>query len=347
MALASLEAPVRRRILPLAEIQDRPYDWQVEAYTKSWRPHIDAVAVATAKYWGQDQEIAIDQPLEGSSGDDAEKDFASPWRYLFERLWDEGVQAVPVVSSWASPQEVAELARLQKNLTHRRFLLRCRFDEEEHGTSARAVGLWFRKTLKRLHARHADVDAVFDLGYLAGSVEEGATENYCLSVLRELSLQGPWRTLTLASGAFPVNLAGFKTGAHAIERKDWKLYERVVDQTLGGVLYGDYGVNYTDAFDMDPRAIRMSANLRYTHFDHWRVYKARSVKEYGFDQYKQLCQLLVASSEYFGPGFSEGDKSIFSMATDLSKGPGNATTWRRDAMNHHLHVVLNQLEKRR
>lgn len=200
------------------------------------------------------------------------------------------------------------------------------------------------RRLKNLDAQHSDVDAVFDLGHFTGGVEDGETAEYCLAVLNELSLQGPWRTLTLASGAFPINLAGIKTGSHRLRRFDWELYEYVADQFRGRVLYGDYGVNYTGALDMDPRTIRMSANLRYTHFKHWRVYKARNVKDHGYDQYKQLCQLLVDSNEYFGADFSDGDKNIFRTVSDPKAGSGSATTWRRDAMNHHIHVVLDQLQ---
>lgn len=348
LALSALPPSARRRILPLAEIQNRPFDWQSEEYTRTWRQHLEAVVQATRKYWGTEQEIAFDQPLEGSESEDGSDDFdgVAPWRYLFEMLWDADVNAVPVVSSYALREELSSLATLPFRQRRRRFVLRAHFDDEEQDGQPVDVGAWFRKTMKMLQASHSDVDAVFDLGYFAGDVEEGAMAEYCATTLREIALQGPWRTLTLASGAFPVNLASYKTGAHKIPRYDWELYREVAEQMSQRVLYSDYGVNYTDAFEMDPRTIRMSANLRYTHLKYWRVYKARNVKEHGFDQYRNLCELLVNSPEYLGREFSEGDKNIHKVATDPKAGPGSATTWRRDATNHHIHVVLSQLRER-
>ncbi len=46
-----------------------------------------------------------------------------------------------------------------------------------------------------------------------------------------------------------------------------------------------------------------------------------------------------------GASFSPGDNNYELKATDPTATPGNATTWRRDATNHHIHVVLDQLAK--
>jgi hypothetical protein len=87
----------------------------------------------------------------------------------------------------------------------------------------------------------------------------------------------------------------------------------------------------------------MSANLRHTHWQEWHVLKGKNVRDYGYDQYKDLCRLLVALPIYMQPTFSQGDANYDQVANNPKVGPGNATQWRRDATNHHIHVVLHQL----
>lgn len=354
MAVRDLSEGARQRMLPLVEVQDRPFDWErgeEGSYTRSWDLHLSKIVESTAKYWGTDFEIAVDQPME--EGDVLSKG-SSAWNYLFRTLWSKGVLAVPVISSLASRRELIALRDLDAPpIVNGRFVLRFRGLTDSDAPSLESAGAWFRDTLKRLRVRHADVDAVLDLGYLS---EEGSSRfespsfehltQECADALESIGLQGPWRSLTLASGAFPENLAGTPVGVHRLPRRDWQLYRRVERLTgrRQGLVYGDYGISYTDVLELDPRLVRMSASLRYTHTRDWVVYKARNVKDHGFEQYRDLCKILVNGSDpYMGRHFSEGDMNYFAVAHDESVGPGNATIWRRDATNHHIHMVLNQL----
>ena len=88
--------------------------------------------------------------------------------------------------------------------------------------------------------------------------------------------------------------------------------------------------------------MRMSASIRYTTADHWLIVKGKNVRQYGFDQYFELCRTLVELPEYSGENFSWGDRFIMRCARG-SGGPGNATTWRKVGTNHHLTLVAQQL----
>ena len=150
----------------------------------------------------------------------------------------------------------------------------------------------------------------------------------------------------LLCGAFPKNLAGVAKGTKQIPRVDWGLYGRVrsLAETEGlSVHFGDYGISHVEPFEGDPRKMVMSANLRYAHWDHWHVLKAKNVRDYGYEQYRDLCKLLILLPIYMKASFSHGDASYEGVANNPKVGPGNATSWRRDATNHHLHVVLHQL----
>lgn len=77
----------------------------------------------------------------------------------------------------------------------------------------------------------------------------------------------------------------------------------------------------------------------------WLVIKGRNVRQYGFEQYFELCGALVNRNEYSGAGFSWADDYIAKCAGRES-GPGNATTWRKVGTNHHLTLVARQLASR-
>lgn len=59
----------------------------------------------------------------------------------------------------------------------------------------------------------------------------------------------------------------------------------------------------------------------------WLVVKGRNVRQYGFDQYFDLCRLLAERPEYCGANLSWGDAYIY--GAERRTGPGNATTWRK------------------
>jgi hypothetical protein len=86
----------------------------------------------------------------------------------------------------------------------------------------------------------------------------------------------------------------------------------------------------------------MSASIRYTTRDAWLILKGRNVRQYGFDQYRELSRELVQRPEYNAAQYSWGDGFIKECA-DGRSGTGNATTWRKVGTNHHLTLVSRLL----
>lgn len=342
LAVKPLTTSQRSKLLPIAELPDRPYDWKDSKYTKSWDKHIDALVKATLTNWGTTDELAIDQIIDGS--DVLASNPGSPWEYLFAELWSAGVRAIPVVSTRASASQQAALINITNAHKKTRWLLRFQSDPQGEVPAVAHVQSWFANAVAVLGGKHAQMDAVLDLGHVGGDPKGlAATTAQALSAVAAL---GPWRQVSLVSGAFPKDLSGVLKGTRQIPRGDWDLFKRVSarpelkDFDLG---YGDYGITHVDALNEDPRKMVMSANLRYTHWKDWHVLKGKSVRDYGYDQYKDLCKILVALPIYMQPTFSQGDANYDQVASNPKAGPGNATQWRRDATNHHIHVVLHQL----
>ena len=90
----------------------------------------------------------------------------------------------------------------------------------------------------------------------------------------------------------------------------------------------------------NPRTMRMSASIRYTTTSDWVIVKGRNVRQYGFDQYNELAQVLVGLVDVW-IRISAGDRFIARCARGEA-GPGNATTWRKVGTNHHLTLVAQQ-----
>ncbi|MDD5335514.1 MAG: beta family protein [Rhodoferax sp.] len=341
-AVKPLTASQKSRVQPVAEVPDRTYDWGKEKYTKSWDKHIDDIVTATVKNWGTTHVLAVDQVIDEK--DALSSNPGTPWEYLFDNMWAAGVKAVPVLSTRASASEQAALIKVAKKNKHTRWLLRFRVEQDGEVPATAHVQTWFANKMAALGVKHGQVDAVLDLGHITGDPKVMAAST--AQVLQTIAALGAWRQVVLLSGGFPINLAGVQKGNKQLSRADWDLYKRVAvraelkEVSLG---YGDFGVSHVDAFDGDPRKMVMSAALRYTHWKDWNVLKAKSVRHHGFDQYKDLCQILVLLPIYMHRTFSQGDANYDKVANDPKVGPGNATQWRRDATSHHIHVVLHQL----
>lgn len=340
-AVKPLSLAMKSRMLPIAELQDRTYDWEKGLYKKTWNEHLDKLALTTKNAWGKIHEIAVDMNSEFMPN------LSKKSRHRhFAKLWEAGVQAVPVIGNYTSLPERMELFGVASQYGKSRWLLRYSFlEESEDLPSAAEVARWFHNAVKDLGLDHRQVDAAVDLGHV-GQWNVGAVAPAVAEIVSAVSSLGQWRRVAMLCGAFPTNLAGLTKGLHPIPRTDWELYGAVHKQLKDAPvkpLYGDYGVSHVKAFEGDPRMLKMSVNLRYADWTAWTVFKAGSAVVFGFDQYLDLCRLLISLPVYKGQSFSQGDENYYEKATDPDAGPGNASIWRRDATNHHLHMVLHQL----
>ncbi|MEO3690026.1 beta family protein [Roseateles paludis] len=347
-AIKPLSAMQKSQLLPVAELQDRPVNWETDEYSKSWDDHIDAVVKKTVTHWGKSLEIGFDQNL--TSDDGLVSGPGTVWAYLFNQLWGAGVQAVPVLSSRASAAGVAAIVAASKSAGRTRYILRYRLappveDVPAPMISPAEVTKWLKTVQKATGVPASELDVAFDCGHV-GQWDLTERAPWVADVIAAINAAASWRRIFLVSGGFPKNLAGVPKGTHQILRHDWALFRTaspLIHSKGCEARFGDYAISHIDPFDADPRLLKMSANLRYTQADQWFILKAGSVQDKGFGQYRDLCKLLVGLPIYLGKKFSHGDKNYNDIAVGAVEGPGNATHWRRDSTNHHVHVVLRQL----
>ncbi len=208
-------------------------------------------------------------------------------------------------------------------------------------------------TAAGLHAEleldQGDIDLVLDLAAI--NANNASVSSVAIrSILTSAEFgSDDWRSVVVASGAFPESLTGLAPGVHALPRWDWLLWANIRNTLPGNVripTFGDYGIQSPGwGLPIDPRVMRASANIRYAAPEEWIVARGGIVigrGRVGMQEYRDLCQILRDRPEYRGPDFSPGDLYIARSAAGEIP-PGTPEISRREATSHHVVTVVDQL----
>jgi hypothetical protein len=189
----------------------------------------------------------------------------------------------------------------------------------------------------------ADIDLLLDLGSVANS-SAGTVAQMHRANIDLVPNVNEWRTLTVASGAFPLGLAPLvRDEWNPSPRLDWRGWRQLVTGTKAPTrlpAFSDYAIAHP-GLPPEGRATIL-AQLRYTTPDSWIIWKGRNAIKEGFEQFYAICRDLVARPEYRGANFSWGDGEIQQKATNVGS-PGSAETWRRIGTSHHIETALEQI----
>lgn len=155
------------------------------------------------------------------------------------------------------------------------------------------------------------------------------------------------RSVTLGGGAFPINLTGYKQGAHTIPRVEWLVWSQVQKtREFPELRYADYTVTNPEMpVAVDPLQLNPSIAIRYAGPTDWHLFKGGGFKGGQPGTYQNLCKLLMMNPVYSGPGFSFGDGEFAKKAasTKVPNPNGNPSSWRKEATNHHIALVVSKL----
>jgi hypothetical protein len=190
----------------------------------------------------------------------------------------------------------------------------------------------------------ASVDLVVDLGALADDGAASFASQIARLVLSEIPSVGEWRTLTLASGAFPPDLNSVQPEVLTeVQRRDattWRAVSGRVRSRQPG--FGDYAIGYpAQALGA---GFAPAPQLRWTAADSWLIYKGRKRDRLGSRQFYEICRRVVEAG-VVERDLSWGDRYVADASTGESGGrtPGNAMIWRAIGTSHHLNYVVSRL----
>lgn len=337
LALSETSESRRDRMTPLIEVPPVPWDFEHERPAKSLDAHLDPVAANVLRHWGDNRRVLIDLAW---ISDDPTEAGTHPVTKVLSDLRQGQSQAIPVAGpSRSDVYWSAVVEAVQQD--GRGCCIRLEPDDLRR---LNALHQLLEAACERLALPADDVDLILDFkGFDPG--QTAAIEIAAAAGLAALPSIEDWRSVTLAGGAFPLNLSGL-SGESVIPRADWDVWRSVTSaQREEGVRqpqFGDYAVQHPEPDEIDPRLMKMSAAIRYATSTEWLVLKGRNVQDYGWEQFHDLSADLVGRPEFIGAEFSSGDQGIDACAK-REAGTGNAMTWRKLATNHHLAVVVDQL----
>lgn len=342
-ALESLDDRIKSRLTPVIEVPKIPHDYANERPSKSLVGHVGNVADRIQKCW-KDSPFYLDIPWVQTGEHPHEA--AAALKIILRGCLDQKLEPIPVVSCSSNPEYIsAAKGHMVNNGAIACIRLYVEdFEEDveiEKNIEALILGLGLTDAFS--------VDLLIDLGDV--SAESRGASIIARSVLSLVPRRDEWRRIILAASSFPEDLSDVGASTIAtLPRVEWDLWRTLQRRppALGGqsLIYGDYAIANPTTKELDPRTMRMSASIRYTTQSGWLIVKGRNVRQFGFSQYFDLCETLVAREEYWGRSFSWGDKFISDCAEHIA-GPGNATTWRKVGVNHHITVVVEELSKTR
>lgn len=192
-----------------------------------------------------------------------------------------------------------------------------------------------------------NIDLIIDLESIFG-ISYGILSLPVISFINAIPFVNRFRTLTLASSAFPSDLSDISPSSiEKIDRNDWLLWNVIISAKLNRIpSFGDYSIAHPVTNELDQRLITISASIRYTCDAYWLIIRGRSTKKFGWEQYFALCESMInmGNPPYCGAAYSWGDKYISDCANPHpTVGTGNSTTWRKVTNNHHFQKVVTQI----
>jgi len=333
-ALRALKPKTKDSLTPLIEVPPIPWDFESEKPAKSIDGHLEPIAAKLIGAVGEEKRFFVDLLwVQDSQVDGA----IHPLDFVLGKLRQQNGKAIPVTGI-DRDEGYQEAIRRIVHEDGRGICLRVQSNSFEEFFDGGADDL-----LESLDITAADADLIIDLKAI-GPDQSEPIAIAALSVVRSIPNINEWRSLTFAASAFPQNLIDITARTiETITRAEWLVWGSLRGRRLPRrPTFGDYAIAHPEPSEVDPRIIQMSANIRYTIEREWMIIKTRGARHTGFEQFRDLCRALVNTDEYAGADFSWGDSYINSCAAG-SVDTGNATTWRRVGMNHHLTLVVDQI----
>jgi len=311
----------------------------IEAVPSGWKEV--PKRMAESAQWPNESRYFLDFLFIDDPDDTEEADESHPVRQCFAEVAKRGQRAIPVTGLARSPgyqSAIRQVVSEQGNGLAIRLSADDFEDSETLDEAIEAVADFFGQ-------ERSEIDLFLDHGSVATLSSSGVAQMYRANIDLIPNLED-WRTLTVASAAFPPGLGPLERYQwNSAMRTDWRGWVKLVTGPRPPIrvpAFGDYAIAQPE-LPPEGRATIL-AQLRYATPDSWLIWKGGNVFKHqeGFDQFLEICKSLVKKDEYRGRDFSQGDAEIFAKATNGGS-PGNAESWRRIGTNHHVETVLDQI----
>ncbi len=262
---------------------------------------------------------------------------------FMERLVPEGVNLIPVINLSSSDNLKEIVCALAKRLNTGVCLRIVCSDFLD----SKVLSDNLNKIINEYGLNFSEIDILVDIKAIFE--DEKKFKDY-MKLSQKLPYLEKWRTFIFSSGAFPVDLSKYKEGDDILEpRLDWLLWKETI-KTRGlkrSPMFSDYTIQHP-IYKMGTQFMTPSASIKYTLKNNWYILRGGKGK---YEQYLANASLLIGTSNFLGEKFSFGDGYINEKGNFLTEylknkkagGTGNATTWLKATINHHLEYTANQI----
>jgi hypothetical protein len=336
-ALNRLSPASRDGVTPLIELPPIRWDFVSQCPAGTIDTHLKKVGQKIERSWGKSRPFFLDFVWIHQA--ERMSDGRHPVEFVFSELRSRGVAAIPVVRLISDEAHLATCAEAARE-DGRGACVRV---QREDFVDFENLSEEFQRVLAATGVVSANADLLLDLQALTPEARQ-IDATAALALISRIPNLRRWRTFTLAATSFPQNLIGLPpSDSSVVIREEWGLWNAVLRGHPSRLpTFGDYGISHPEPSEVDPRVMRPSASVRYTADGSWIVLKARNLRDYGYEQFHDVCRDLIAMTEYSGREFSWGDEYIDDCANDRV-GTGNLTTWRKVGTSHHIAFVEDQL----
>jgi hypothetical protein len=329
-ALSWVSPTVSSRIRPVLEVVP----------SKGRDRDLEVLLERIAKCQGQLSAIGVDlvyledlrTPIDGSA--------FTPMRWVGEEFRNAGLLCVPVFR----PEDDAGLLADVRAVSAQHAagaVLRLGGPEDDPDPSFLATAV--PATLTATGLQPPQVDLLIDLWEISSARDVTRVAPTATAALDWALTVGAWRSITVASGAFPASISHLpRDVASPLPRFDSQIWGAVhAARPHVDLDYGDFAITHPAVPNGAPRG--PLPNLRYTHDDNWQVYRWSRARP-GNQDFFALCAALVGSAHWpaAGGAYSWGDQEIARCATN-SGGAGSATQWLEYGFSHHIAHVTERL----
>lgn len=336
-ALQETRTATKDLMTPLFDVINIPWDYVNDVESKTIDDHLNNIGKKILDYWGQERRFFLDSDL--IDGDRLMNDgLTHHLTYLFNDFRAKGIIGVPVTGLQRSANYKAAINGIL-NTDQRGVCLRLQNSDLTDSELKNIIDT----DLAFYNLTPANIDLIIDLEGI-----EGNPDLLVLTVSTIINNAVPyienWKSITVAATGFPSDLSDIKADTiDSIDRTEWLMWANLITKNLKRLpTFGDYGIAHPEIVEMDPRTMRVSASIRYTHDDYWVIVRGKWLLKHGHGQYRNLCANLIARPEYSGVAFSWGDNYINDCANE-AVGTGNPGIWRKVGNNHHFQKVVTQI----
>lgn len=337
-ALQETFEPTKDGLTPLFEVVGIAWDYEEGSESKTIDDHLSKIGKKLLDCWGVERRVFVDSNLLDPNRlmlDGATHHLV----HLFNDFRARNIKAIPTTALDRSPNYKQAVSQIVGQ-DNRGICLRLQ--------NASITILNLKESidadLNLYGINPNDCDLIIDLESINGNNSELLVFTLVTFINNALPYVNDWRSVTIASTSFPTDLSDIGPNTiDSIDRTEWMFWRALIGSPLKRVpSFGDYSIAHPEMLEMDPRNMRVSASIRYTHDTYWLIVRGKWLRKFGFGQYHVLCQNLIARPEFCGAAYSWADNYINDCAAG-TVGTGSPTTWRKVGNNHHFQKVVTQI----